>query len=58
MNEVLYLMVRVEVQSTFKNISDTVNEIETLSEFKVTDTKNVKVLKTEFLLTRIRNPKK
>lgn len=58
MNEVLYLMVRVEVQSTFKNISDTVNEVETLSEFQVTDTKNVKVLKTEFLLTRIRNPKK
>jgi hypothetical protein len=51
-------MVRVEVQSTFKNISDTVNEIETLSEFKITDTENVKVLKTEFLLTRIRNPKK
>lgn len=58
MNEVLYLMVRVEVQSTFKNISDTVNEIETLSEFKVTDTENVKVVKTEFLLTRIRNSKK
>ena len=58
MNEVLYLMVRVEVRSTLKNISDTVNEVETLSEFKVTDTKNVKVLKTEFLLTRIRNPKK
>ena len=58
MNEVLYLMVRIEVQSTFKNISDTVNEIETLSEFKITDTQNVKVLKTELLLTRIRNPKK
>ncbi|MFD2164529.1 hypothetical protein ACFSJU_19140 [Paradesertivirga mongoliensis] len=58
MNEILYLMVRVEVQSSFKNISDTVNEIETLSEFKATDTENVKVLKTEFLLTRIRNHKK
>lgn len=58
MNEVLYLMVRVEVQSTFKNISDTVNEIETLSEFKVSDTENVKVLKTELLLTRIRNHKR
>ena len=58
MNEVLYLMVRVEVQSTFENISDTVNEVETLSEFKVTDTENVKVVKTEFLLTRIRNAKK
>ncbi|RKD15207.1 hypothetical protein BCY91_06755 [Pelobium manganitolerans] len=58
MKEILYLMVLVEVQSSLKHISDTVHEIETEAALMVSDTRNVKILKTELLLTRVRNPKK
>ena len=58
MKETVYLMVLVEVQSSLEHISDTVHEIETEAALRVSDTQNVKVLKTEVLLTRIRNPKK
>lgn len=54
-NQTLYLMVKVEVQSAYRNISDTVNEIETQSKISVTNTPKVKVLETEILLTRVRN---
>jgi len=58
MKETVYLMVLVEVQSSLDHISDTVNEIETEAALTISDTRNVKVLKTEVLLTRVRNPKK
>ena len=58
MKETVYLMVLVEVQSSLNHISDTVNEIETEAALTISDTRNVKVLKTEVLLTRVRNPKK
>ena len=58
MKETVYLMVLVEVQSSLKHISDTVHEIETEAALTVSDTRNVKILKTELLLTRVRNPKK
>lgn len=53
--QTLYLMVRVAVKSTHKNISDTVNEIENLSRLSLSDTDRVSVLETEILLTRVRN---
>lgn len=55
--EVVYLMVLAEIESEHTNISDTVHELETESVLSMTDTPNVKVLITELLLTRVRNPK-
>lgn len=58
MKETVFLMVRAVILTPFKNISDTIHELETESAFTVSDTKNIKVLETELLLTRVRNPKK
>lgn len=55
--EVVYLMVLAEIESEHTNISDTVHELETESVFNMSDTPNVKILITELLLTRVRNPK-
>ncbi len=55
--EVVYLMVMAEIESEHENISDTVFELETESVLSMSDTPNVKVLITELLLTRVRNPK-
>ena len=56
--EVIYLMVRVEVETNFENISDTVHEVESKAVLSITDTSQVKILDTEILLTRVRNTKK
>ena len=56
--EVIYLMVRVEVETNFENISDTVHEVESKAVLNITDTPEIKILDTEILLTRIRNTKK
>ena len=56
--EAVYLMVLVEVESEHQNISDTVHELETQAVISVSDTPKVKVLITEFLLTRTRNRKR
>ena len=58
MKETVFLMVRAVVQTPHKNISDTVHELETEAVFTVSDTRNIKVLETELLLTRVRNPKR
>ncbi|MGK6353151.1 hypothetical protein [Parapedobacter sp. DT-150] len=55
--EIIYLMVRVTVQTAHANISDTVQEVETGSGMHLDDTPQVKVLDTEILLTRVSNPK-
>jgi len=55
--EVLYLMVRAEVESGLAHIADTVHEIENKSTFSMTDTLNVQVKQVEILLTRVRKPK-
>ncbi|GGC33538.1 hypothetical protein GCM10011386_27070 [Parapedobacter defluvii] len=56
--EIIHLMVRVMVQTAHTNISDTVHEVETESALHLDDTPHVKVLDTEILLTRVRNPKR
>lgn len=45
------------VQTAYTDISDTVHEVETESLLHLEDTPDVKVLDTEILLTRVRNPK-
>ena len=56
--EIIYLMVRVEVETNFENISDTVHEVESKTVLSITDTSQVKILDTEILLSRVRNIKK
>jgi hypothetical protein len=51
-------MVRVVVHSSHTSIADTVNEIETQSEFRLINTENINILETEILISRIRNIKK
>ena len=55
-HEVIYIMVRVVVRSPFESIAKTVGEFERNSIPLMTDTVNVKVLESEILLTRTRNP--
>lgn len=56
--DIIYLMVLVEVETGFENISDTVNEVETKAILSISDTSKVKILNTEILLTRVRKIKK
>ncbi|MCZ4223509.1 hypothetical protein [Pedobacter rhodius] len=55
--EVIYLLVRVEVESEHKNTGDTIQEIENEGRFILPNTKNVRIWDAEILLTRVRNPK-
>ncbi|WP_231464831.1 hypothetical protein [Pedobacter sp. Leaf132] len=55
--EELFFIVRIEVQTEHENINDTLQEMETQSRFLMTDTSNVKVVNSEILTTKTRNPK-
>ncbi len=55
--ETLFIMVRVSVHSSHTRLADIVSEIETCSIFRMDNTPKVKILETEILLSRVRNPK-
>ncbi len=55
--ETLFIMVRVAVHADHTSIAEIVNEVETQSKLSLTDTANVNILKTEILLSRVRNIK-
>lgn len=55
--EELFFIVRIEVQTDHENINDTLKEMEKQSRFLMTDTPNVKVVNSEILTTKTRNPK-
>lgn len=57
MKEVLYLSVRAEVRTDLKNVWETAKEIENEAVIVLSDTPNVRVINTEILMTRFRNPK-
>lgn len=52
----LFLTVRVEVESKIENLSKTVTDFETQTVYTFSSTEQVKVLETEILLTEIFNP--
>lgn len=52
----LYLTVRVEVQSHLNRLSDTIQEFEQDTDYYFSDTENVKVVGTELLQTEPFNP--
>lgn len=55
--ETLFIMVRVAVRADHSSLADIVSEIETRSVFRMDNTPKVKILETEILLSRVRNPK-
>ena len=55
--EELFFIVRIEVQTDHANINDTLQEMEKESRFLMTDTTKVKVINSEILTTKTRNPK-
>lgn len=56
-NYLLYLTVRVEVESGLSTLSETITELEQNTAYSFTDTENVRVALTELLATEIFNPK-
>lgn len=50
-------MVRVSVHTHHDSLADMVSEIESSSLVTLKDTPKVKILETEILLSRVRNPK-
>lgn len=55
--EELFFIVRIEVQTSHENINNTLQEMESVSRFLLTDTPNVKVTSSEILTTKTRNLK-
>ncbi|RZJ87477.1 MAG: hypothetical protein EOO20_16000 [Chryseobacterium sp.] len=55
--EELFFIVRIEVETGYENINDTLKEMEKQSRFLMTDTPKVKVMNSEILTTKTRNPK-
>ncbi len=53
--ETLFIMVRVQVHTSHKNLSEMVKEVESHAKLSLSDTANVNILETEILLSRIRN---
>lgn len=58
MIETVYIMVLVKVETSLEHISDTVNELENQTSLTIANTKNVQVLESEILMTRVRRSKK
>lgn len=56
-NYLLYLTVKVEVESGLNTLSEAITEFEQHTEYSFSDTENVKVTHTELLETEFFNPK-
>lgn len=52
----LYLTVRIEVESQLDSLSDTVQEFEQETEYSFSNTENIKVTSTELIQTEPFNP--
>jgi hypothetical protein len=53
--EELFFIVRIEVQTEYGHIDETLQEMEKTSRFFITDTPKVKVIHSEILTTKTRN---
>jgi hypothetical protein len=49
MTDKIFLLVKVTIKTTHKNIHDAIQELQTKTEYHIGSTKNVKVLKTEIM---------
>jgi hypothetical protein len=48
-NDTVYLLVKVTVNTPFKNIHNAIRELQRETDLSITSTDNVKVLKTEIM---------
>jgi hypothetical protein len=55
--EILYLVVRAEVNSNLGNIPEIIQELEKEAVVVLSDTTNIQVLNTHILFTRFNSPK-
>ncbi|SDL66825.1 hypothetical protein SAMN04487898_12270 [Pedobacter sp. ok626] len=55
-NHILYIIVRVEVESKTDSLMETVAEFEQETKYSFDSTENVKVLETELLATGFNHP--
>ncbi|MES2277284.1 MAG: hypothetical protein V4592_14750 [Bacteroidota bacterium] len=49
MKDTIYLLIKVTVETTHSNIYDAIREFQSLTEYSVSSTPNVKVLITEIM---------
>jgi len=56
-NHLLYLTVKLEVESGYDSLSQTITEFEQNTAYSFSDTENVKVTHTDLLETKFFNPK-
>lgn len=55
-NYILFLTVRIEVESKIESLSNTITDFETQTVYTFSSTEQVKILETEILCTEIFNP--
>ncbi|MBB2148940.1 hypothetical protein [Pedobacter gandavensis] len=53
---ILYMTVRIEVESIFESLSKTITDFETQTDYTFNSTQKVKVLETEILITETFHP--
>ncbi|MCO5951017.1 hypothetical protein [Mucilaginibacter flavidus] len=49
MEGTIFLLLKITIKTTHKNIHDAIRELQSKTELNVSSTKNVKVLKTEIM---------
>lgn len=54
MEDKIYLLVKVTVKTTYKDVHDAIKELQSKTELTVSSTKNVKVLNTEIMQLKTR----
>ncbi|MBK0378523.1 hypothetical protein [Mucilaginibacter segetis] len=56
MEDKIFLLVKVTVKTSYRNIHDAIQELQSKTELVVSSTKNVKVLNTEIMQLKTRTP--
>jgi hypothetical protein len=57
MKDTLYLFIKVVVETTYRNIHDAIDELQTETDYSIGSTPNVKVLETEIIELDTKNPR-
>jgi hypothetical protein len=57
MKDTLYLFIKVVVETSYPNIHDAIDELQTQTNYSIGSTSNVKVLETEIIELDTQNPR-
>jgi hypothetical protein len=49
MEDTIYLLIKVKVRTGYKNIHDSIEELQTQTDYSISSTENVEVTKTEIM---------